>query len=798
MTEERRRTSPWSRIRSIGPTKEIAVKGAIALTLVVLLGLMFPRGEAIEFEYKVGGVWAQDDLYAPFSFPILRDQQEYLKEVDDAKKNVYPVFERIDSLMKVQQLELEKFFARLDEALRVRKDVARTAAAADSARFVQLASQLQVRLFEREWSLLAGLTDRQINAMRDELLRLTRSYLESGILDTEKRTLSRPQLALRKGTVEELISPDKFLDLNEVATRLDNDLIAFYGRDNDTVDVAHKIGVIHLVPNIRYQEAATEVAEKAAIASVPRTSGFVQEADRIVSKNERITTDIKQKLDSLRKARVEQGGASSGPFQYVGIILHVAIVVFLFGLYLSLFRPRIFSNDRRLAIVALLILMEGFFAHLTRVIPVSGPVEYLIVVPAASMLLTIIFDSRVGFYGTVTIAYLVAGIRGNDYAIGLAALVAGALSVYTVRDVRNRTQIIRSFGFIFLGYVLTIFALGMERIAPWTVMAEEMTYALANSIISPVLTFGLLIFFERSAKVTTDLTLIELAHFKHPLLKLLSEKAPGTYHHSVSMASLAEAGAAAVGANEVLARVGALFHDIGKIEKPNYFVENQKGTRNRHDKLSPRMSSLIIQNHVKQGMAIARDYNLPEEVIDFIPQHHGTTRIDYFYRKALKLAESSDDETKIDEINEEDYRYPGPRPQTKETGILMLADSIEAAARTLEDPSPQKLEVLIDDLIKKRFEEGELDECPLTLKDLTKIKKAFLGVLVGVYHARVKYPGSEAREETRPDDGDAERQKQERAREAKPAEGTAPSQTTDGEESNEQRLTRTIKTIDNQ
>ena len=313
-----------------------------------------------------------------------------------------------------------------------------------------------------------------------------------------------------------------------------------------------------------------------------------------------------------------------------------------------------------------------------------------------------------------------------------------------------------------------------------------------------MLTFGLLIFFERSAKVTTDLTLIELGHFNHPLLKMLSEKAPGTYHHSVSMASLAEAGASAVGANEVLARVGAYFHDIGKIEKPNYFVENQKGNRSRHDKLAPRMSSLIIQNHVKKGIALGREYSLPEEVVDFIPQHHGTTRIDYFYRKALKLAESSDDETKIDEINEQDYRYPGPRPQTKETGILMLADSIEAAARTLDDPSPQKLEVLIDDLIKKRFEEGELDECPLTLKDLTKIKKAFLGVLVGVYHARVKYPESEKDEDSRRVESEPERQKTEKTRELEERGAEPPSSGDEPDTTTEERLTRTIKSIDNQ
>jgi len=211
------------------------------------------------------------------------------------------------------------------------------------------------------------------------------------------------------------------------------------------------------------------------------------------------------------------------------------------------------------------------------------------------------------------------------------------------------------------------------------------------------------------------------------------------------MAGLAEAGAAAIGANAILVRVGAYFHDVGKIIKPTYFVENQKGTRSRHDKLAPRMSSLIIASHVKDGIALAHEYKLPEEVVEFIPAHHGTTRIDFFYNKAVQLAQNSPDETKIDEIKEQDYRYPGPKPQTRETGIMMLADTIEAAVRSIEDPNPQRLEETINELVKKRFEEGELDECPLTLRDLTKIKTAFLSVMVGMYHPRPKYPDVDTR-----------------------------------------------------
>lgn len=799
MAEEIRGLKFLEPLRRWTLTKDVALKAGIVLGLIVLLGLLFPRGETIEPETKVGVIWAHADLLAPFSFPIMRDEQEYKMEVAEAQAKVYPVFERDTKIAELQLEELDAFFSRLQETLKTRAQYHASLSRDDSLSFAQLSSQLGIKFSEREWDILSRLNHAGLAEMHHTVRRLSEKYLQTGVLDVEKKTLHQPHIAMRKGTEEEVLSVSTFLGDNEVVSRLDADLIAFYKRDNDTVRVAHKIGVMHQTPNVRFNEAATELSMKGAIESVPRTAGFVEEGERIVGKNERVTAEIKQKLASLQKSRVERGGVSSGPVQFLGIVLHVAIILTLFGIYLHLFRKHIFWSNRKLALIGLLILMEGFFAYLTRVINITSPVEYLIFVPAASMLLTIIFDSRVGFYGTAIMAFLAAGIRGNDYDVAIASLVAGALSVYTVRDVRNRSQIIRSVGFIFLGYALTILALGMERIEPWSNMLEALTFALANSIISPVLTFGLLIFFEQFFRVTTDLTLIELGHFNHPLLKMLSEKAPGTYHHSMTMASLAEAAASAVGANEVLARVGAYFHDIGKVEKPTYFVENQRGTRNRHDKLAPRMSSLIIQNHVKKGMMLAREHNLPEVVVDFIPQHHGTTRIDYFYRKALMLADSSDDETKIDEINDQDYRYPGPKPQTKETGILMLADSIEAAARTLDDPSPQKLEVLIDDLFKKRFEEGELDECPLTLKDLTKIKKAFLGVLVGIYHGRVKYPEDEHEQKRELSDDGESRGKEQEQPNAK-EENTAPETKVKpgADASTVERLSRTIKTIDNQ
>ena len=228
---------------------------------------------------------------------------------------------------------------------------------------------------------------------------------------------------------------------------------------------------------------------------------------------------------------------------------------------------------------------------------------------------------------------------------------------------------------------------------------------------------------------------MELADFNHPLLKKLSTLAPGTFHHSIVMGNLAEAAAESIGANRILARVGCYYHDIGKIVKPEYFVENQIEQKNKHENLNPNISAKVIISHVKDGIELAEKYHLPKEVIDFIPMHHGTTLVSYFYNKAKNMTDK-ERETISDYI----YRYPGPKPQTKETGIVMIADIIESSTRTIEDPTPSKLEDRIDEIIKKRFIEGELDECDLTLKDLTKIKIAFLKILIGIHHQRIKYP----------------------------------------------------------
>ncbi len=721
-----------------------ALIGAAVLLLVVFI---FPHPESTDYSYQVGSVWLDRDLIATFSCPIYKDLRIYEKERADAMRSVYPVFERRDDVVRPALDSLRSLFRGLANAGQIRQRWLRTGSEHDSLLFMQISSTLAPVLTPGEWMVWDRLT-------RASARRFTLSQLETklagalegayrmGVYDPFKVKGYPARIALRRGNEEEIIPRDRLLS-TEAAVADVVSLPPAWNIAKEERSLLQKLLGEIVRPNLVFSEDETTMAVQAAEEGVPRTLGIVEENSRIVSKGDRITDETRLKLDSYRRARAERGAEFSEWKHWIGIVFHALLILGLYSVYIYLFRKKIFHDNGKLAVIGLIVLFEAFLAYLSVAISGSAPIQYLIIVPAASMLLTIIFDSRVAFYGTVTVAFLVSGIRGNDYGFALTSMIAGAMAAYTVRDIRNRTQIFRSIGFIFAGYALSIAALSLEEYDRTSQILIDLTFALANAIASPVVTYGLLILFERAFSVTTDLRLLELTNLNHPLLRRLAEEAPGTFHHSMMIGNLAEAAADAVGANSILARVGGYYHDIGKLLKPEYFVENQVGSQNKHTRLKPRMSALIIQSHVKEGMELARDHNLPEIVIDFIPQHHGTSRIAFFYDKAVKAAARRP--TK-DVINEEDFRYPGPRPQTREAAIIMLADSVEASTRVLAEYSPLHIRKSIEKMVQQRFVEGQLDECELTLRDLSQIQDAFYSILLGTYHQRIVYPDQLAAE----------------------------------------------------
>ena len=710
------------------PGGNLIIKISIGIMVLILTVLMFPRSESIEYPSTIGIVWVEKDLVAPFDFPIYKDPLVYQKERQEAIEAVPPVFDRLSNVSKRSIDSLKLFLGQLKSiSFNVPPTLSDT-----------VAGLFPLSFTDNEWRTL--LRNKYISLFIDKCERYIPPLLEQiynvGLLDRPKASLRNQYIAIRKGNIETVEKPANFFDESDVSSTIKEGL-KIYFKEPDEINIAIKIIDAALIPNLQYNPVATNTAIQIAADNVPKTKGFVLQNERIIGKHERITEEIKLKLESFHRANIERGSVSTSWQYWSGIFIHVLIIFSLYTLYLYYFQNQYFKNNIKLLIIGIVFLIEIFFAYLSITIQVEIPLEYLIFVPAASMLFAIIFNSRLAFYSTVAIAFLIAGMRGNDYGIAFTSIVAGTVGASTVRDIKSRTQIFRSLIYIFIAYLISILAVSLSALHSIKIMATEAGLAFINAMVSPVLTYGILFFFERVFKITTDLTLVELSDFNNPLLVELSEQAPGTFHHSVTIGNLAEAAAEAIGANSILARVGGYYHDIGKIFKPEYFIENQVGPHSRHNRLKPRMSALIISSHVREGVELGRKRGLPDVVLDFIPQHHGTTRISFFFDKALKQAAKKPPK---DPIREEDYLYPGPKPQTKEAGIVMLADSVEASTRTLTNLTPQKLEAAIDNMIKHRFMEGQLDECELTLRDLTKIKEAFLKILIGIHHQRIQYP----------------------------------------------------------
>lgn len=723
--------------RKLGGKKEFDLNSSsyiklfIGVVTIVIMSFLLPSYKDIDIDYEVGTVWNNEDLIAPFSFPIYRDEAEYEQEKAEVLKKISPVFVEIESVRTSIEDSLNNFFLEIEQAFKSGIELERIAAYGLTREDYDKLRQL----YRSENKTI----NFSYSYFKDIIKKIVLQANQKSIINLPKSTITSRDISVKRQDQkpQEVINLGKVNDKEEILNQTEE---IIYNRIPNTqyADLARKIVKHFVTENLVFSQELTDLEIQNRIAQIPRTIGIVQENERIISKHDPINKLTKQKLESYRKIRLENMGVREIVGRNIGRVLIIIILIVISSLFLYYIRPDVFNSNLKLSLISTLIILIAFLSFLSVNIKVNFPVELLIFVPVASILLTIIFDSRLSFFTTVVLCYLIGAIRGGDFTTSFISFGGATLSIFSVRDIKNRSQIFRSFFYILVGYFSTIAAVSLDRSYDIEKFLVSLSYGAVNSIMSPVIAYGLLIFYERVFRITTDLTLLELADFNQPLLKELSSKAPGTFHHSIMMGTLAEEAATAIGANRILARVGCYYHDIGKIAKPDYFVENQVERINKHENLNPAMSAKVIISHVKEGIELAKKYKLPQEIIDFIPMHHGTTLVSYFYSKARNVI----DENKED-FSEYLYRYPGPKPQTKETGIVMLADSVEASTKSIEDPTPKKLEDKIDEIIKKRFMEGELDECELTLKDLTKIKKSFLKILIGIYHQRIKYPSIE-------------------------------------------------------
>jgi cyclic-di-AMP phosphodiesterase PgpH len=706
----------------------LRIKFTILFVTVILIVFMMPRGGALESDAIVGNVWMQDDLIADFSYPVLKNSMKYKQEVEDEKKSILPVYVYNEDALRHSLDSVNSYLDNLPAMLQ--HITPNSSAEENNPTFLSAKAFFQLKDMYLKNSGKSFVSDALVLLRKDAGEKI-KDFYTKGILGDAPGDYQGGNITIRKKNVDISESSANFFKLTDVIESVSrNAHSATYDGRESLVD---EFAVHFLHPNICYDQALTKEELDYSIKKVSKYAGIVTENEKIIGKHDRINPENKLKIDSYRIAKGDSLGWEGYTLQFIGRFLHIFLLVVLFSIYLFLFRKRIYNENKKLLIFAIILLWTGFITYLQNSFEGSDAVRFLIFIPAASMLITIMFDSRVGFYATVVFSLICGALHGNDYAFVVMNVVAGALSAYSVRDIKNRNQIFRSFLFILIAYIIAVLAFGMESMTPWKKMFIEMAFASTNALVSPVLTYGLLVFFERIFTVTTDLTFIELCNFDRPLLRELAKKAPGSFNHSMTLGTLAESAATSINANPLLARAGAYYHDVGKLTSPKYFVENQLDSTNVHDGMIPEESVKAIKEHVFKGKALAKEYKLPNEIIDFIPMHHGTTVMNFFYEKAKRLYGE-------DQIDIRNYRYPGPKPNTKETAIVMLADSCESAVRSIKNPDADKVENVINNLFNARIEDGQLDESPLTLGDIITIKETFHEILLGQYHKRIQYP----------------------------------------------------------
>ncbi len=705
-----------------------------------------------ELSYSVGEPWRKEDLTAPFTFALKKTEEDIQKEIEQIRRQTPPIFYVNQSARISTVSQLDSLYQQINQTLeshanRTLNDPSGVDNPVDSLKYANQKEELIQQLDKQSWetlseSFLQAVKKRGIDnagqhyigsEIRQQLLSIIDRLMSDGIINLDKQELDQKKITVRN----QQNRTEKTYDLSNIRDLTEAKKFAKYRLSrtffDDASRTAYQLFQTIISPNWNFDPQATDNQISEAISNISKTEGAVTEGQVIIRRGDIITQEKYNMLKSLAEARAQQATKYEIWLRYIGEVLVIIAVTMIFLMYLYLYRRTIFNNN---AMFLLVFLAMGIIIAASAIIyHVESVPSYIVPVAIAPIILTIIFDSRVGLISTFTLALLTGIIHSNSFQYVVATTTACSLGLYTVRDIKDRSQFFFTTpGIVFLAYAVVLTGFNLSDFNEWSELGTELTFVGINAVFI-LFTYPLILLFEKLFNVTTDFTLLELSDTNLPLLKQLMTRAPGSFHHSLQVANLSEAAASAIGANALKCRVGALYHDIGKMEKPEYFTENQTSI-NAHDNLKPRMSALVIKAHVSDGVNLAREHDLPETIIDFIRTHHGTTLIKYFYDKAKKTSEKEKDH----EIQEEDFQYEGPLPHSKETGILLLADCVEATSRAMKNPTYQKLDSMISRLFEDRINEGQLNNCPLTFRELTMIKESFLNILVGFYHTRVEYP----------------------------------------------------------
>lgn len=690
--------------------------------LAVLITILFPPTARLSVgRYEVGMV-APEDVIARIPFSVPKRPDELARDRELAMASVPPTFIFLAEASDTMAARLTRFFDGLDGA-------------------VEAGSRPRLESLLRQSSVVA--TSGQVDALLDPgtrtLLRRTAlaaasQVIPRGVLDAgQALTVTTPTVIVRRGDSERSVASGEVVTQREF---FDAALALLpQATPPEVANLLRLILIRHVEFSYMLDVVATELDRDAAARSVPTTKDTVLQGQAIVRAADPITPTELERLRAYEEQLRTQGlleGRGVGWSPLVGSWVVTMSLLTLFGLVLFFFRTEIYGQFRWILLMAVLVAVYfGAGAAIARngLAPEWLPIAF-VALPVGAL-----WDTRI----SLVLVLVVAMVTGSlppfaDFGTMLFVAVGGGAAAMSVRAVRRRSDTWRSIAIITVstGLVLLAHALSANRdLGMW---AQASLVASGNATVSALLGMGFLWLFELFTGITTDQTLLEWADPTRPLLKKLSLEAPGTYAHTINVANLSEAAATTIGANGLLCRVGVYYHDVGKMLKPHYFVENQPDGRNPHDKLKPETSAAIVREHVTEGERLAREAKVPAAILDFITEHHGTQLIGFFYERAMEESGEAPSEAR--------FSYPGPRPRSRETAIVMLADSCESATRAMKDPTPERVRDLIHTIVQSKVEQGQLDDAPLTLGELNQIEEQFAKILGGVLHRRIEYPST--------------------------------------------------------
>ncbi len=673
-------------------------KGFLVILSIVLLVQLFPRQPGFEYEYQRARPWMHEDLIAPFTFAVLKTDQEFDREREQLKEEFVPFFAR---LPEVEASMLAAFHERFDQAWEE-----------DYPEVVQQDKRQRSR--ETGEEILRQLYDAGIIFLDEDFRDKAGNFELRVVEDNVARTRILGGLYTIQEAYIYLVSV-----LEDHADRVDKDLLQPILEES-------------LTHNVVYDEELSERNMQALLDDISVTRGMVQEGEKIVSKGELISQETYQILESFRAEYQRQiGDTALEALMYAGQFVLVSISMIVLLLFLYFLRKDVFFDNRKILLILLSILLMVFMTSLV----IRYNIDYLYLVPVClvPVIIRAFFDNRLALYIHIITIILIGFLIPRSFEFVFLQFVAGIIAILSMASLRRRSQLFVTVALIFATYSAVYFGLSLAHTGSFENLYRADFAYFAGGAFLTLFAYPLIFLFERMFGMPTDFSLLELADTNNTLLRNLGMKAPGTFQHSLQVANLSEEAIIAIGGNSLLTRTGALYHDIGKMKNPHFFTENQTSEVNPHDEISFKESARIIISHVIDGIEMARKNNLPEYIIDFIRTHHGTTAARYFYN--MQVMENEDGE-----VEKADFIYPGPRPFSKETAVVMMADSVEAASRSLGKPDEKNINELVDGIIDTQVQEKQFDNADITFKDITTVKNIFKRMLLNIYHVRIAYP----------------------------------------------------------